>query len=99
MRHMDGFEREREREKVRNAHGALPATVTAQPPKLPQCLKTLIDHVNRTWTDLPTRTNQLTLCAVDPPAAGCLPSQRQLPETYRLLDFHFPTPLLARVGR
>ena len=43
---------EREREKLRSAHGALPATVTAQPPKLPQCLKALINHVNRTWTDL-----------------------------------------------
>ena len=46
----------REREKFRNAHDALPATVTAQPPKLPQCLKTLIDHVNRTWTDLHAHT-------------------------------------------
>ena len=45
--------KERERE-VKDTHGALPATVTAQPPKLPQCLKTLIDHVNRTWTDLHT---------------------------------------------
>ena len=34
--------------KTRNTQGALPATVTAQSPKLPQCQETLIDYVNRT---------------------------------------------------
>ena len=43
---------EREREKLRNAHGALPATVTAQHTEVATVSKdTEIDHVKRTWTD------------------------------------------------
>ena len=44
---------EREREKSRNAHGALLATVTAQHTKVATVSGqgTLIDHVKRTWTD------------------------------------------------
>ena len=45
--------RPREREKSRNAHGALLATVTAQHTKVATVSGqgTLIDHVKRTWTD------------------------------------------------